>query len=254
MIFNLSILDQSGPLDDVKTIKTYVIDTETMELVNPPYWPGDCPILARSPQTDQLALWCNKTQQDDNSQEFLVLEPEQAPWISKNRPDTLIDNCLVNAVCSWSQDGKYVAYSVTQDRPNSFYYTSVNNPEPLQLDDKLSYYYRFPNWSPNARFLYYSGACIEEGECPNVLNVAEQEVTWRAPNNYNRGVFGNIFVDQVVWSPESEYIAMPILVDDDHGVDEQILVFNILTQQEKLRVSIPNTDNKIQDLVWVETP
>ena len=51
------------------------------ELAKLPYWRGDCSILARSPQTDQLALWCHKMQQNDNPQEFLVLEPETPPGL-----------------------------------------------------------------------------------------------------------------------------------------------------------------------------
>ncbi|MCC6608016.1 MAG: hypothetical protein IT327_32720 [Anaerolineae bacterium] len=252
LLFSLSVWNQSSPLEDTKIIRTYIIDVKSMELVISPFWSGGCSILASSPQTAQLSLWCSKIEQVDNSQEFLVLEPEEIPWITQQEPDSLVENCLVFAICAWSQNGKFVVFVATEDQPNSLYYTLVDNPEPSQLDDKLSYYYRFPSWSPDNRFLYYAGACTEVGECPNVLSLTSNEIVWRAKNNHNRGEYGIISVDHVIWSPDSHYIAMPILIGTDHRVDEQILVLDIFTQQEVLRVLNPNMGDKVLDLVWVD--
>ncbi len=251
LLFSLAVVDQSDPLENIKITRTYVIDVEAMELVQSPYWPGICSILARSPQTSQLTLWCHEIQEDNDSHEFLVLEPDEPPWITQEEPDPLIDNCLIFAVCTWSQDSKYVAFVITEDHPNSFYYTSVSNPELVQLDDKHSYYYRFPGWSPDSQFLTYSGQCVEAGECPNVMSFPDQEIMWRAKNNHNQGEFGVISVDNVIWSPDNHHIAMPILVETDSSIREQILIFNIMTQQEVSRVTNLNMGKSILDLVWI---
>ena len=84
-----------------------------------------------------------------------------------------------------------------------------------------------------------------------MLSVADQAIIWRAKNNHNRGEFGIISVDHVIWSPDSRHIAMPVLIDTDHGVDEQILVLDILVQPEVSGILISNIGNKILDMVWI---
>lgn len=93
LLFKLSVMDNSGQLEEVKTIRTYILDTVTMELVSQPYWPGDCFLLAPSPQTDQLALWCSKIQEPNNTEEFLVLELNETPWLTPQSPELLTDSC-----------------------------------------------------------------------------------------------------------------------------------------------------------------
>jgi hypothetical protein len=253
LLFKLSVLDTSGPLEDIKTIRTYIIDIETMELVNGPtwdFWEGDCSILARSPQTGQLALWCSPMPDQAGSQEYLVLEPEAMPWLTEQLPDSLIDDCLTRLICAWSQDDEWVAYAVESSNPDLLFYAAVDNPVPVNLDDGSTDSYVFPAWSPDKQFLYYSGACGDGTiQCPNVISVFDQTHIWRAWDNYNRGQFGNIFVDLVVWSPDSNYIAMPVLADIDSGVEQQVVIFDIRLQQEASRII--NVDSVILDMVWV---
>ncbi|MEW5985315.1 MAG: hypothetical protein AB1791_01630 [Chloroflexota bacterium] len=249
LLFNLFVRDNSGPLEDFKTIRTYVIDMETMGLVSQPYWPGDCFILAPSPQTGQLALWCQQAQAQGGSQEFLVLEPDEAPWSTPEAPEPLIDNCLFMAVCDWSQDGEFVAYVVTEDSPDSLFYASVDSAIPVRLDDKRTDSPTFLAWSPDTRFLYYAGACGEIGiQCPNVMSVADQKVIWRTKKDGNRGDLGLVFVDNLVWAPDSRHIAITTS-GNINMVEFQVIIFDILNQQEISRIT---TNGIVLDMVWVD--
>lgn len=250
LLFNLSVLDNSYSLEDIKTIGTYIIDMETMELVNQSYWPGDCSILATSPQTSELALWCSKLEEDESLPELLVLEPNESPWLTKETPDSLIDDCLILFICAWSQDGEFIAYVNHEDYPGSLFYTVMDNPSPVRLDDTLTKHFSFPSWSPDSQFLYYSGACADGTfECPNIMSMVNQEVVWRPRDNDNRGELGDFSEDRIIWSPDSRYLAIPILVLTKTGAEEQVLFFDFITQQEVLRISEIN--DAILDMVWV---
>ncbi|MCZ7665894.1 MAG: hypothetical protein M5U34_00955 [Chloroflexi bacterium] len=248
LLFTLSILDNSGPLEDIKTIRTYIVDTETMEQVGQSYWPGDCSILATSPQTDQLALWCYKTEEEGNVREFMVLEPDANPWLTQESPDTLIDDCLIYHICAWSQDGELAAYIITEDRPDSLFYTMIENPLPVSLYDERTKYYGFPAWAPNGLFLLYGGECIDAGECPNIMSIPDQEIIWRAKSSNNWGE-EHIDVSHVVWSPNSRYLALPILAETDSGTEEQVIFFDTMAQQVVLRVG--GMEGVILDMIWV---
>jgi WD40 repeat protein len=115
---------------------------------------------------------------------------------------------------------------------------------PKPLDDGLSDVYVFPSWSPNNQFLYYTGACGDGStiNCPNVYSLLDQKTIWRVRDNGNRGEFGNMDVRSVIWSPDSNYIAIPIL-------GNQVVIINITTQQEVSRISI---DHAVKDVVWID--
>lgn len=254
LLFYLSVLDATDSSENTETVRTYIFDTFAMNLVSQPYWPGICSILAPSPQTDQLALWCDQKHPLQDSQLFFVLEPDDEPWSTDEIPEALVDNCLmVSDICDWSDDGEFVAYSDPEFNPDSLSYTQVTNPLPHQLIDEKTKYFSFPRWSPDSQLLYYSGACAEDGlSCPNIMSVAEQEVIWRAQSNSSNGDFGIIAVGQAVWSPDSRRLAIPIL--DESGTDgqaptRQILVFDIMSKEVVLR--IPNQAGYILDLVWL---
>ncbi len=246
LLLNLSILDNSGSYEDIKTLRTYIVDTKTMRLVNESYWSGDCSTLARSPQTSQLSLWCHQVQEQEGSQQFLVLEPAENPWTTQQVPDSLMEDCLIFAKCDWSQDGQLVAY-VIMDFPESLFYALVDNPVPIGLDDKRTDVYSFLLWSPNSQFLYYTGACVDGGiQNPNVMSVTDQKIVWCVEDKSNQGEYGHISVSRVSWSPDSRYLALPI----SPNIEEEILIFDISTQQELSRVS--DLDSIILDMVWVD--
>ena len=250
ILFQVFVRDTSGPVEEIKITKTYVIDRETMEFVTEPYWPGVCSILAASPKTGQLSLWCKQTELEGDVEKFLVLEPDEAPWFTQETPEPLIDNCLIMAVCAWSQDGKFVAYIVQTDRPDSLFYTPVDNINPVRLDDERSNYYAWPIWSPDSQFLYYDGACVgSDLECPNVISVATQDVIWRAKDNNNHGEMGNISVASAAWAPNSRFIAIPV-IDGQDGIKNSVILFDAFAQQEVGRW--PGTDDIILDMVWVD--
>jgi hypothetical protein len=178
-----------------------------------------------------------------------VLEPEATPWLTQELPDTLIDDCLLYLICAWSQDGALAAYVAHKHYPESLFYTLVDNSSPVQLNDKLTKSYSFPTWSPNNQFLYYAGACAGPGiQCPNVMSIVNYEIIWRAKDYDNWGE-ENINVVHVVWSPDSRYLALPILVETASGTEEQILIFDIIAQEEVLRIA--EIGGVILDMVWV---
>ncbi len=244
LFFKLSVTDDSGPLEDIKTVGTYIVDTKTMDLVGTSYWPGDCSILAPSSHSEQLALWCH--QSDDQNQEYLVLEPAQSPWFTKESPVILFDKCLIYAMCDWSQDGELVVYINMDKHPDEMFYSSVPHPEPIQISDDVSDIYSFPLWSPNNQYLFYAGDCVNGGaQNPTVLNVLDEKITWCVADTSNRGEFGLMSTPTVTWSPNSNFIAIPIMPD----VEEEILIFDVLTQEEWGRIS--NLGGIIRDMVWV---
>lgn len=244
LFFMLSVTDDSGPLEDIKTVGTYIFDTETMDLVGSSYWPGDCSILAPSPRSGQLALWCH--QSDEHNQEYLVLEPEQTPWYTKEAPIPIMDKCIIYAICDWSQDGEFVVY-IVDNYPEIMFFSSVTNPNPIQISDDVSRYYSFPLWSPNGKFLFYSGECDEGGlQAPTVLNVLNEKIIWCVADTSNRGEFGSMSVTPVTWSPNSNFIAIPIRPD----IKEEIMIFDIIHQKEWGRIS-EMMDSYIGDMVWV---
>lgn len=243
LLINLSVVDNSGPLEDIRTVATYIIDMQTMQLISSPYWPGDCSILAYSPQTNDLALWCYQLRAESDSQDYFVLEPNADPWLTQQVPETLIDDCLIYLVCAWSHDGEHVAYVVTEKYPQLLFYTPVNDDMPIHLDDELSRSYSFPAWSPNNQFLSYAGACEDGGiQCPNVMSILDKEVVWRAKDGNNQSEMGNFSPKNLVWSPNSRYLAIPTL-----DLGPQIIIFDLITLQEIGRVS----SDVVSDMVWV---
>lgn len=243
LFFLLSVLDDSGPLEDIKTVRTYIIDTETLELVGASYWPGECLMLAPSPSSGQITLWCNQA----DEQEYLVLEPEQVPWLTKETPNALIDNCNTYASCDWSQDGEFVVYIDEDKYPEEIYYSSINHPQLIRLNDGISDSYTFPLWSPNSQFLYYSGRCTEGGLAnPTIMRVVDQEIFWCVKDTSNRGEFGILDVSTVSWSPNSSFLAILILPSEEY----EILIFDITYQKEQARIS--GLDTIVMDMVWVE--
>lgn len=246
LFFMLSVTDDSGPFEDIKTVRTYIVDTETMDLVELPYWPGDCSILAPSPRSGQIALWCH--QSDEQYQEYLVLEPEQTPWYTKENPNVLINDCNTYATCDWSQDGKFIAFTDHSSFPERLFYTPIENLNLFQLDDGIGDgdLYAFPLWSPNNQFLFFAGECVDGGlSNPTILNIINEKLVWCFVIS-SQGEYGQMWVTVVTWSPNSNFIAIPIMPD----FEEEILIFDVLAQEEWGRIS--NLGGIILDMVWVD--
>lgn len=55
-----------------------------------------------------------------------------------------------------------------------------------------------------------------------------------------------MWVTVVTWSPNSNFIAIPIMPD----FEEEILIFDVLAQEEWGRIS--NLGGMILDMVWVD--
>ena len=246
LLFDLSIIEEGEIIDEIKSIRTYIIDTRTMELVTQPYWPGNCSVLAPSPQTGQLAIWCDKISELQEAQEFLVLELNEDPWLTQQAPKPLAEKCFSRR-CVWSSGGESVAY-VEDDYPQLLYFTSVNDPTPIRLDDKRTDSdYGFPLWSPDGQFLYYTGACVNHFQKPSVMAVASQEIIWCITDTSNRGEYGSVSVVPVRWSPDSRYLAIPITP----YIETEILILDISTQQDVARIAKPKPKYVILDMVWV---
>lgn len=247
LLFDFSVIEEGEIIDEIKSIRTYIIDTKTMDLVYQPYWPGDCFTLAPSPQTGQLAIWCEKLSELEEAQEFLVLELNRSPWLTQQSPSPLTEKCFPRR-CVWSSDGEAVAY-VEDDYPQMLYYALVDDSKPVRLDDKRTDSdYGFPLWSPDGQLLYYTGACVNNFQKPSVMLVASQEIIWCITDTSNRGKYGSVSVVPVSWSPGSRYLAIPIAPH----IETELLVLDISTQQEVARIVKLKSEYVVLDMVWVD--
>jgi Tol biopolymer transport system component len=245
LLFVLSVLEEGEVTDETIDFRTYVIDTKTMEMVHQPFWSGDCFTLAPSPQTNQLAIWCDQVLEIENTGQFLVLELNEDPWMTQQAPQPLTKKCFPRR-CVWTSDGEFVAY-IEDDYPQLLFSVSMHDPTPIQLDDKhTDYAYGFPLWSPDGLFLYYTGACVNNFQRPSVMSVADQEIIWCIPYTSNRGKFGNVSVVPVSWSPDNRYLAVPITPN----LENEILILDITAQKEHSRIS--NLSDIVLDMVWAD--
>lgn len=246
LLFTVFVLDKSSILEDYIVIGTYIFDAQAQKLVAGDYWPGDCLALAPSPQTGQIALWCDRANSDPAQPRYLVLEPEASPWVTDQAPEPLIDNCHP-ATCAWSADGEYVVYIVERGVPQPMFYTPVDHVAPVRLDDGRTDVPSFPLWSPDSQYLLYNGACLDgSDQCPNVMPIEDQAVLRRTMNM--RRDLGLHFSRPVVWSPDSQYLALSALAFLKGG--SQFVLQDILTGHEIGRVYAGN--NQILDAIWLE--
>lgn len=241
ILFSVFALDESSILEDYIVIGTYIFDVQTQQLVVEEYWPGDCLILAPSPQTGQVALWCDRAESDPaQPQQYLVLEPEASPWMTEQAPEPLIDNCHP-AMCDWSADGEYVVYIVERGRPHPMFYTPVDQVAPVRLDDGQTDWPMFPLWSPDSRYVFYTGLWL------SIISVKDQQVVWWTPMGWRRDLNLHLW-ESLAWSPGSQYIALSASNLSDSG--NLFMLQDILTDKEVGRVHVG--DNLILDAIWLE--
>lgn len=251
ILSQLTVVDNSGPLEENKTVRTYIVDMNTGSLVNDPYWPGSCNVVAPSPSSGKLSLWCIQADPDTTPQ-YLVLESETAPWVTEHPPDIIIDNCISNAVCAWSADDRYIAYIVQSSIPEPLYYSPVSGFAPVHLEDEQSEHISFPLWSPDSQYLYYVGGCAALGiSCPNVMSIKDQRVIWRAEDSSGQDLgLDAMWVTNVSWSPNSRYLAIPGYKSSRGG--DLFVLFDVLNQENVGQV-YAGTDI-LGDTVWLEYP
>lgn len=247
LLFTAYTLDESSILEDYIAIGTYIFDVQAQQLVVDGYWPGECMILAPSPQTGQVALWCDGAEiAPTQPRQYLVLEPEASPWMTDQAPEPLIDNCHP-AMCDWSADGEYVVYIVEKGVPHPIFYMWVDRVMPVRLDDGQTTAPSFPLWSPDSQYFLYTGACLVGLDtCPNVMSIEDQEVLWRTMDQ--RRDEGLQFFHPFVWSPDSRYLALSAF--DLLKGGNLFVLQDILAGQEVGRVRVG--DNQILDAVWLE--
>lgn len=243
------IIDDSGPLDELKTVRTYVVDLASETLVTDDYWPGACSILAPSPKTGQIALWCKQAEQTTPAR-YLILEPKTTAWVTDEEPNALIDNCVTFFVCAWSPNGEYVAYIVQAQFPEGLYYTPVEHPAPSQLEDEVSDFIAFPHWSPDSENLFYDGGCHDFGlSCPTVMSVDSNTVLWRKRGTGVEGSGPSIYFWDSLWSPDGTMLAFPGF---DPSLDEELfVVYDIMSGEEAERLPLGRRA-LVLDAVWLK--
>jgi hypothetical protein len=80
-----------------------------------------------------------------------------------------------------------------------------------------------------------------------IISIPDQKIIWRAKNNYNKGEIGNISIDQIVWSPNSLYIAIPVAMETNSGIERAIIIFDVVAKREVMRIL---DVNDLLDLTW----
>lgn len=227
--------------------QTYIYDVEINSFVNTPYWSGDCPTLAMSPQTNHVAIWCQPAD-DDLPDDFLVLEPRGEAWVSNQTPNELIVNCLDYALCAWSADGQYVAYY--DKEKNVLLYNNIESNEVITINDEKSISYTYPVWSPNNQFLYYLGACTNQSfSCPNIWSTSLNKKIWQAEDNSNQSKIG-MLIGNIAWSPNSSYWITNSLLTTEKGVSYRLVMFEASSNSQP-RYFKTEFSEFISDMVWV---
>jgi len=247
VLTSAAALDESSLLEDYVIVKTYIYDIQMKKPVAEPYWPGSCMILAPSPRTQQLALWCSQSEGTSHPQ-YLVLEPETSPWIAEQTPQQLSEDCH-SLLCAWSADGNYVAYIIDEHVPESLYYSTVDTSMTVHLKDDENDFLRSPLWSPNSAYILYYGASMNRpNQYTKISSIGTPEVVWRGVDTNEE--LGLDFRELAVWSPDSRYIARAAF---SFLEDKNLIVLeDISIGREVGRV---NTGlNPITDMIWLETP
>jgi len=236
-------MDEASLLEDYTIARTYIYDIQVNEPIAEPYWPGSCMILAPSPRTQQLALWCS--QSDDASRpQYLVLEPETNPWVTEQTPRHLFEDCY-SSLCAWSADGNYVAYISTDHVPESLYYSAIDIPRAVHLKDYRSDFLYFPLWSPNSEYILYYGSSLDNANrYMNTLAIENSKVIWRAPNTK----LGIEYRELAIWSPDSRYVARAAF---SFREDENLIILeDIIDGREVGRIN--RGLNSTTDMIWLE--
>lgn len=243
LLTSAATLDESSLLEDYTIVRTFIYDTQSEEVVAEPYWPGSCMILAPSPRTQQLALWCSQSD-DAGHPQYLVLEPETNPWVTEQIPHDLFEDCHPS-LCAWSADGNYVAYISSEHVPESLYYSTIETPLAVHLKDDLSDFLYFPLWSPNSEYILYYGSSLDSANrYMNTLAIEDSKVKRRAPNTK----LGVEYRELAIWSPDSRYVARAAFsfLEDKN----LIILEDIIDGREVGRID--RGLNPTTDMIWVD--
>lgn len=193
--------------------ETHLIDMTTQSIVfsnkqeTPDSHAQTCEMLAISPETNSLSLWCplDSTINQTPTTSYMVLEINGMAWISQNPPTVVLEperDYEWSVPIVWSGDGQLVSYILTQ-RIEHLYYSSVNAFAPIELLDYQSTSYRHISFSPDNKFLAYEGECNGQS-CIIVMDLVTQAIVWS-----NQGLPDHASsLASFAWSPDSHYLAI----------------------------------------------
>lgn len=173
-------------------------------------------LLARSPQTDEIATWCPARENWNDAESFwradpsyyVVIEEEGFLWTTEDPPQEKLAELKTNQDnWGWSSDRQKVAFPLYDELDQRVLLHVVERrlTSSVRLKDPASWYSYFRDtapWSPNTRYLAYIGDCSGQ-ECYRIMDVESQEVVWTSQNvpeaQHLRGL---------VWSDDSEYVSL----------------------------------------------
>lgn len=237
LFVGLAILEK--PHNNIKIIESYLFTNQGEQIEVEGLIEG-CPILALSPQSNRVAVWCPLSAEEENTQ-FVVLEQEQALWIANSESETVIaeDSFLRENPWVWSPDGQYIAY--TESVNQFLFYTPVDDLAPIKLNDEFTSSYTFLAWSPDGQYLSYTGRCQDGRACKVIMDIYTQEVIWDSHAS------GLEHIGEITWSPDSKYIVASIY-DDNSNPRTQLVFIDLVSGQQVLQ--IPGTGISFR-IIWL---
>lgn len=210
-------------------VKGYIVNLMTMQVENTENDLALCNILAISPITNHLSIWCATASEPEGLITYIVIEMDGSLWTSEELPNSIIKEFRRIEPMPWSIDLQFVAFTQTEGR-TFLYYTKTDNYEPILLLDRRTTIYTEILFSPDNRYIAYTGDC--RNDCKVIMDIEAQNIIWT-----NVSVPGQIS-GASAWSPDSHFLAVPL--------DGRVFIVDFLANEI---VRTLNVDAKA--MVWV---
>lgn len=166
-----------------------------------------CRILALSPRTEQLSIWCPVVEEQNLPLSYAVLEMDGQLWYAEELlKGNIIDSGTGWGNLAWSPDGTYFAYSLytSDDGINRYHYLFFSNTdhfEPVLLPDDSAISYSEVRFSPDNKLIAYSSYEGNLDFCATVISLNSREVVWKQ----QKALCNTL---NLAWSPDGNYLAI----------------------------------------------
>jgi hypothetical protein len=250
------------------TQNAFILDLQNNVLSD---WPYRCSILANSPHTQKVAIWCPSI---EDGKTYAVLEWEKKIWYSDQAPERIyltqpqlenpglsIEVMPIYFNAGWSSDGKQIAYFDIEDPQGSL--VIITDGGKIQGNYPQSAYWlasqgkKYPSeaeyaisWSQNNQKIVFYGIGNSDQHCPlltesssvdrnqlcwQVLDASTGSMKWILNDlqSLNQTEDQLIYVDRPVISTLADYVALFLYFQ----IDNQMLAEQLETNELIMDIS-----------------